>query len=245
MKNYSTIVSMSVLLSFLTLQISKADTIADWTFQTSASTNALFARIAAGAGTSVTNIFADIGSGTASGLHASASTAWSSPSGNGSTNAIGANNWTAGDYFQFSVTTAGFTNITLAYDQTGSSTGPGKFALAYSLDGLSFTVFGVTNSLLASTWTPGTPVSGFTFSYDLSSVTSLSDNSSPIYFQVIDEAPTTGGAINAGNVGTAGTDRIDNFIVSGTSLSAVPEPSTMALAAVGGMACLLAVRRKR
>jgi PEP-CTERM motif len=234
------------LFSFSTLfavQIASADLIADWTFQTSASTNNI---IGSGTtpGATQSGISADLGLGTASATHASSATAWSIPSGNGSTNSWSANTWSAGDFYQFSVSSAGFTNITLSYDQTGSATGPGKFALAYSLNGSSFTIFGVTNSLIVSTWTPGTVQSGFTFSYDLSSVTSLANQASPIFFQVIDEATTTGGAINAGNVGTGGTDRIDNFSVFGTSLSAAPEPTTLALV-FGGAACLVAFRRRR
>jgi hypothetical protein len=235
MKRYKIIVSMSVVLSFLTLQYSNAATIADWTFESSG-----FTRISnVGISPLSTNIAPEIGSGSATGLHASSSTAWTSPSGNGSAHSIGANNWAVGDYFQFSVVTAGFTNINLSYDQTGSSTGPSKFYLEYSLEGSSFIVSGITNTVLLSTWTPATPVSGFTFSYDLSSITALSDDAASVYFRVVDAATTS---IGNGTVGTSGADRIDNFIVSGT---AVPEPSTMALAAVGGVACLLAVRRKR
>jgi hypothetical protein len=146
-----------------------------------------------------------------------------------------------GDYYQFSLATSGFTNITLSYDQTGSGTGPGRFALAYSLDGSSFTVFGVTNSLIVSSWTPATVNSSFTYSYDLSSVTSLSDDASSVYFRVIDETTTS---INNGTTASGGTDRIDNFIVNGT-LIAVPEPTTLTLMAVGGAAALVAFRRRR
>jgi hypothetical protein len=62
-----------------------------------------------------------------------------------------------------------------------------------------------------------------------------------VYFRIVDQSATTAGAINGGNVGTGGTGRVDNFIVNATL---VPEPSTIALAALGGLACLFGLRRK-
>ncbi len=238
MKTFVIIAAALATASFVTV---KADTIADWTFQTAASTNNI---IGTGKtpGATQSGISADIGLGTASASHASASTAWSIPSGNGSTNSWSANNWAVNDYFQFSVSTVGFTGITLAYDQTGSSTGPGTFSLQYSADGLNFIPSGGNYALTVSTWTPGTYASGFTFNYDLSSVSALNENPT-VYFRIVDESPTTGGSISGGNVGTAGTDRVDNFIVSG--VSDVPEPSSIALGLVGGFALLLARRRNR
>lgn len=223
----------------VSLAAAKAGVIADWTFQTAASTNNI---IGAGKtpGTTQSGISADIGAGTASASHASASTAWSIPSGNGSTNSWSANNWTTGDFFQFSVSTVGFTDITLSYDQTGSATGPGLFSLQYSTDGLTFSPSGGNNTISLSTWTPGTVQSGFTFSYNLSAISAL-DNAPSVFFRIVDQAPTTGGAINGGNVGTAGTDRVDNFIVNA---SPIPEPATLALGFVSGFACLVVLRRK-
>lgn len=236
-----TFVVLTAALAAASIFSAKADIIADWTFQTSASTNNI---IGPGKtpGTTQSGVSADIGFGTASASHASASTAWSTPSGNGSTNSWSANNWAAGDYFQFSVSTLGFSSINVSYDQTGSSTGPGLFIFEYSTDGLNFTSFGATNTISLSTWTPGTFMSGFTFSYDLSAISAL-NNASSVFFRVLDTAPTTGGAINGGNVGTSGTDRIDNFLVNG--LVSVPEPSSVALCLVGGFAFLAALRRKR
>ncbi len=233
-------VVLTVALASVAFVSAKADIIADWTFQSPASTNNI---VGAGLTPSATQsgVLADVGNGTASASHASASTAWSIPSGNGSTNSWSANNWAAGDYFQFSVSTLGFTGITLSYDQTGSGTGPGSFALQYGTDGSTFTTSGGNYSLLVSSWNPGTYQSSFTFSYDLSAITAL-DNAPAVYFRIVDQAPTTAGSINGGNVGTAGTDRVDNFTVNGI---AVPEPASLALGLVGGFAWLVALRRKR
>jgi hypothetical protein len=235
-------VCLASLLAFLAALSAKADVIADWTFQSGLSTNNI---IGAGLTTSGTQsgVLADIGTGTASASHATLTTAWSIPSGNGSSNAWSANNWTIGDYFQFSVSTLGFQSISLSYDQVGSSTGPKTFSLQYSTDGSVFTAFGGTYSVTnAPSWNPNTASGAAveSFAYDLSAITGL-DNVSSVYFRIVDESVTTGGAINFGNVGVNGTDRVDNFIVSGV---VVPEPSTMALALMGGMGCLFALRRK-
>lgn len=233
----SVILSLPVLAAILAVQSVKADVIADWTFQTSASTNNI---IGAGktSGLTQSGISADIGSGTASASHASSS-AWSIPAGNGSTNSWSVNTWAVNDYFQFSVSTIGFSNIVISYDQNGSGTGPSTFQFAYSLDGTTFNNVGSTYVIPSGvTWTAGTAnvLGNTSFAFDLSDITAI-DNMSSVYFRIIDSGTTS---INGGTVGTGGTDRIDNFIVS-----SVPEPSSIALAAVGGIACLFAVRRKK
>ena len=225
----------------------KADVIADWTFQSSASTNNI---IGAGKtpGTTQSGILADTGIGTASASHASASTVWSIPAGNGSSNSWSANNWTIGDYYQFSVTLDlvdnTYSGINVTYDQNGSATGPKTYYIAYSTDGSSFTKLGSDYGLTSGiVWAVGTPNQATQLSDNFSLITAL--NTAPtIYFRVVDDSPTTGGAINGGNVGTAGTDRIDNFVVNAT-ITPVPEPATLTLAAVGGAVFLVAFRRRR
>jgi hypothetical protein len=243
----SVVLSLTVLSSLLAIQITKADVLADWTFESSGlgSSSPSFAP---GANTATTNFFAELGTqagtATAVGLHSTAAT-YTSPAGNGSAKSLSANNWSVGDYFQFSLNTTGYQGITLSYDQTGSATGPSKFFLEYSTDGTSFTTFGNTNSLLVNaapnfTWNTTTTTNGYNFAYDLSSVNVLT-NSSLVVFRVVDASTAS---LNGGTVATTGTDRIDNFIVNGTAF-AVPEPSIVALASMGGMACLVALRRKR
>jgi hypothetical protein len=241
----SFVLYLCALSALLATQTLKADVIADWTFQTSLSTNNI---IGTGKTPSSTQsgILADIGTGTASAFHATAASVWSIPSGNGSSNSWSANNWSQNDYYQFQVSTIGYQDILISFDQIGSATGPGTFALQYSTDGSSFTQFGSSYTLLSSpTWNPNTASgsAGESFSFDLSLLDTL-ENLSSVYFRVVDLSATTGGAINGGNIGTSGTDRIDNFLVSAT-VAPVPEPSTMALAALGGAACLLIFRRKK
>jgi len=242
-----TIVVLTAALAAGALMTAKADILADWTFETAASTNNI---IGAGdtPGATQSGILADIGTGTASGSHASSATAWSIPAGNGSAHSWSANTWALGDYYQFSVSLDlvdnTYSGINVTYDQNGSATGPKTYHIAYSTDGSSFTQLGSDYGLTSGvTWSSGTPNQPTQLSDDFSSIIAL-DSASTIYFRIVDDSATTGGAINGGNVGTAGTDRIDNFVVNAT-ITPVPEPSSLALAAMGGAACLVAFRRKR
>src|SRR5215831_11705887 len=91
----------SVLLAFfLAMLPAKGDVSALWTFETAASTNHI---IGAGTspGTTQSGVAADIGSGTAMAVHASASTAWSLQTGNGSAHAWSSDQWAPGDYYEF------------------------------------------------------------------------------------------------------------------------------------------------
>ncbi len=216
-----------------------ADTLATWTFESSGLTGAI--TYAPGANTATTNFFAEggaqAGTATASALHATAAT-YSSPAGNGTTKSLSANNWSVGDYWQLQLSTVGFSGLSLSYDQTGSATGPRDFALSYSLNGTSFTAIGSTYSVLVSTWNATTPATGFTQSYDLGAFSDI-NNASTVYFRITDMSTT---AINNGTVATGGTDRIDNFSVFTTP---VPEPSSLALGILGGLAGLVVWKRRK
>jgi hypothetical protein len=230
----------AALAAIFTVPSIKADIIAGWNFQTAASTNALFAAL--GMHTTFTNIPSDIGSGFAAGAHASASTAFSSPAGNGSTNSVSANQWTVGDYYQFAASSVGYTNISISFGQVGSGTGPGNFNLQYSIDGTTYTTF--TNYSLPSSvtsWSVTVSNSLSAFSFDLSSITGLA-NDAALAFRFVDASTV---AVNGGAVGTAGSDRLDDIIIGGSLINPVPEPSTIALAAISGVACLVVFRRRR
>jgi len=223
----------------ISLMSANADILADWTFETTSN-------LITGTSTTIGPIAADIGTGSATGVHASLST-WSHPAGDGSPSSFSVNTNALGDYSQFTVSLDlidnTYSGLTVSYDQNGSATGPKTYTFSYSTDGSSFTAFQTDYTLTSGiTWSSSTAGQGTIESFDLSSITAL-DTASTLYFRVIDDSATTGGAINGGNVGASGTDRIDNFLVSGT-VTAAPEPSTLALAAVGGVAGLVAFRRK-
>jgi hypothetical protein len=164
----------------------------------------------------------DAGAGGASGVHVSALTDWTTPSGNGSATGWNSNTWAAGDYYRFEVSTAGFEDINVAWDQTRSSNGPATWDLQYATSTAGpFTTFVDDYTVpIAATWTSQ--------SADLSSITSI-DNGTVVFRLV---AQTAG--VNAG-----GQSRVDNIIISGT---AIPEPATCL---VGAFMLPLLLRRRR
>lgn len=178
--------------------------LAQWTFETSAPTTA-------------GPHSPEIGSGQATGYHASASTVYSSPAGNGSSKSFSSNYWASGDYYQFKTSSIGYQNITLSFDQTGSNTGPRDFKIQYSTDGSTFTDFsGGTYQLTNDSWTLGGDyIPASSRSFDLSSVTAL-NNKANIYIRFTVSSST---AINGSGIQTAGTGRVDNVIIKGTPIT--------------------------
>ena len=157
-------------------------------------------------------------------------TTYSAPAGNGSLRSYSANNWAAGGYFQFSLGTTTVSNLGVSFDQNGSATGPSDFALFYSTDNATtFTEVGTTSyKILAGvTWSTTTATTLTSHSYDLTGLTDFS-TATGVVFRIVDQDTT---AINGTTVTTAGTDRVDNFIVS-----QVPEPATV----LGGLLLLVA-----
>ena len=168
------------------------------------------------------------GIGQLTAVHASNNTVWSSPSGNGSSNSLSANNWTTGDYFQFQFSTLTFSNIAITWSQTRSATGLTNFSLRYSTDGSSFTTF--TNYSVAQvTWSSTTFTNSSVFVADLLSVTAI-DNLSDVYLRLVAEQTPAG----------TGTGRIDDITITG-----VPEPSTYAMLALAGAGFAGYVIRRR
>jgi endonuclease G len=164
---------------------------------------------------SVGNIAADIGSGVATGFHTSAAADWTAPSGNGSWHSWSVNNWTVGDFFQYQISTRGIGGIQLAWDQVSSSTGPRDFVLQWSTNGTTFATIvaysvnaNVSNAVrLAWNGLVYEPADHYTA--NLSGITAI-ENQSNVYLRVTDNSTTSAGG---GTVGTAGSGRMDNFLV--------------------------------
>jgi len=178
---------------------------------------------------------AEFGTGSATGVHASGSTVFSNPSGNGSVESFSSNFWGVGDYYQFTLATTGFEDITISWDQTGSNTGPRDFELQYQIGAGAFTNV-LSFSLTNDGWGP-TPNGLSTRTFDFSAISGL-DNAASVTFRLTDRSTT---AITGGTVATGATGRVDNFTISGT---AVPEPSTGLLGLIAA-ACLPLRRRRK
>lgn len=220
-----TLAAAAALVAFLPAQ---ADTLAQWTFETSVPTTA-------------GPLAPEVGSGAASGFHAGAST-YSNPTGNGSVESFSSNNWLVGDYYQFSFSTLGFSGLTISFDQTSSGTGPRDFNLAYSTDGSSFTTFQaytvLANAAPNPTWSSATYNAIYTLNFDLSAIAAL-DNQASVLIRLVD-ASTVSAA--GGVVASGGTNRVDNFIAMS---SPVPEPGSLALLLAGTAVVGFVARRQR
>jgi hypothetical protein len=175
------------------------------------------------------SVAASFGTGVANGVHASPDTDWSTPAGNGSTESFSSNNWAAGDYYQFSFSTIGYTGggVVLTFDQTRSSTGPDSFSVSYSADGgLSFEPR-ATYTVPAVTWsaTAAAP-SRFVFTIFDSTL----DNQAAVVLRLTSNVTAAAG----------GTNRIDDV----TIFTGVPEAGTGVMLAMGLSVLGLLARRR-
>jgi MYXO-CTERM domain-containing protein len=178
----------------------------------------------------------DAAAGTSlSAFHSLAATTWSTPSGNGSQYSFSSNNWSVGDYYQISVSTVGFSDIHLAWDQTRSSTGPSSFRVDMSTDGgANFSTilasYSIIQAGLAGTNTLSWSTAGAVQSAFTTTIASIAgaDNQASVIFRFV----------NLSTVATGGTNRIDNIIVNS---GPIPAPGAIALLGLAG----LAARRRR
>lgn len=214
--------ALTACLTFASLSsLSAQTTLNNWTFENTA--------IVGASGSDFTYGPSDAGllslGSSADGHHATATTAYSFPAGQAPSapRALSANNWSVNDYWQFSLTTVGFQNLTVSFGQLGSATGPANYQFQYSTDGTTFTNFGTAITLTSSSTFK-------TSTFDLSSVTDV-NNALSVVFRVVDTSTT---AIGGGTVGTTGSGRIDNFLLTGIP---IPEPSVYMLLGLGLLIC--------
>ena len=218
MKSLSSLLIASAVIA--TTSAASADVIAGWSIPT-----AVTATTAATYSYGAANLGALVSGSMLSGTHSSALTAWSSPAGNGSTYALSSNAWNVGDYYQISLATTGYSAVSVAWEQTRSSTGPAGFEAVLSVDG------GSTFSSLGSytvnqvSWSATVPVITSSFG----SVASAANNQASVIIRFK--------VVTAGTSTTTGTNRIDNIVVSGS----IPAPGAVALIGLAG----LVSRRRR
>lgn len=114
-----------------------------------------------------------------------------------------------------SVSTLGFEDIQVLWDQRGTATGFTGRQFAYSTDGVNFTDFGTDTGVLSSTFVQK--------SYDLSAITAV-DNAATVTFRIT----LTGASSSSQTAASTGNNRFDNLTVNGTPV--IPEPGTAVLA---------------
>ena len=221
MQNKSTLLLAVAATSLISMSASAA-VIASWSMPTAvpaATTGTSYNYGAANSG--------ELTSGTMlSSAHAVAATTYSSPTGNGSTYSLSSNNWTIGDYYQVSVSTIGYSGVSISWDQTRSSTGPATFDAEMSVDGgANWTTILAGYSVVqaggagtnTTSWNSTTSQAAFT----LTAVAgAAADEQANVLFRLRSTVTTT----------AAGTNRIDNFIVS-----TVPAPGAIALLGLAGL----------
>ena len=218
MKSLSSLLIASAVIA--TASAASADVIAGWSIPT-----AVTATTAATYSYGAANLGALVSGSMLSGTHSSASTAWSSPAGNGSTYALSSNAWNVGDYYQISLATTGYFSVSVAWEQTRSSTGPAGFEAVLSVDGGStFSSLGAYTVNQVS-WNATVPVTTSSFG----SLASAADNQASVIIRFK--------VVTAGTSTTTGTNRIDNIVVSGL----IPAPGAVALIGLAG----LVSRRRR
>lgn len=178
---------------------------------------------------------AGVNAGTSNASSNSAGT-FSNPVGNGSFESFSSNGWDVGDYYEFTTSTSGYTNIVLSFDQTSSNTGPRDFTVFYSVDGGGFLSAG-TYAVLANAapnpvWTSGGARNAlYTSTFNIPG----SDNAASL---VIRLTQSTTVSANGGVVASTGTSRVDNVLIEGI----VPTPGTFGLLSIAGV---VATRRRR
>jgi len=168
-------------------------------------------------------------------VHALAAATYTSPAGNGSLYSFSSNNWSTGDYYEARLSTLGYSDISISWDQARSSTGPATFELVMSTDGgTNFTTLLASYTVLQSggggapgTWTTATAT--YNSIYSSNQAAAAADNQADVIFRFRSLATTA----------AAGSNRIDNVMIySGP----IPAPGAIALLGVAGLAGL---RRRR
>jgi hypothetical protein len=137
----------------------------------------------------------------------------------------GTSNANNGRNVTINLSTVGYANIIVSFATQGTATGFNSNQFQYSLDGVTFVDFG-------SPYTPPAAFGTVPVVFNLSSIPGLNNNSNAAFRIVFN------GATSA-----TGTNRIDNFVVEGSSTT-IPEPATLALLG-SGLTTLFGLGQKR
>ena len=176
--------------------------------------------------------------------------------GSGAAHAYGSNNFsitaanktdaiTASNFFTFGVTVnAGYT-LSLsdigAFNVRRSSSGPSTGVLQYSLNGSSFTDIGSPATFGAVTTSAGNPQTAITLS-GISDLQGIAEGTTVTFREVVYGATSTGGTFYFNDpLNTSATDFSLNGVT--TPVTGTPEPASLSLLGLGGLA--MVARRRR
>lgn len=171
------------------------------------------------------------------------------PNGNGlaggSPNDLGANNerWTISSFpaqgtgsgtagAQFAVSTVGYSNITLTFDQRFSNTSSAYSQLQYTVDGTNFITTGLANG---GVYIATAGDSWFSESFDLSGIAGVANNANfAVRMVEVYKTGTTGyvASKSSSTYAATGTYGFDLVYINGT----VPAPASLALLGMSGLA---------
>jgi len=126
----------------------------------------------------------------------------------------GTSNGNNGRNITVNVDTTGFSNIVVSFATQGTGTGFNSNQFQYSLDGVNFLDFG-------SPYIPAAAFGSLPLIFTLTSIGGLNNNPNAAFRIVFNGATSS-----------TGTNRLDNFVVEGSS-STIPEPATVFLLATG------------
>jgi hypothetical protein len=172
-------------------------------------------------------------------VHNSTTTTFSDVVGNGNPSALGSNEWTVADYYDFDTATTGFKDIRIKWSQTSSNAGPAKFALfAKNFGGpaLKLQDYTVGNA----SWSSSGVSASSKYSFDLSSIPAL-NNQAIVTFSLVLMGPERADG-EPGTILSAGTNRIDDMVIEGVPL---PPPVPGPLPLLGAVAAFTTSRRIR
>jgi|GEM_PF-7062322 len=210
-----TATARNILVAAITIPLltvsSRGDLLVEWTFEPDPIPTAVPASATIGPFT--TTIGVNSAGAQVTGVHASASTVWTTPVGNGTnpgdttSNSLSSTNWATNDYYQFKLSTVGYGDLQLSWDVASSSSGPTSFNLAYSVDGNTWTAYKDYTIDTSVSFSSTSIKPEATKTADFTGVNEVG-NLSTLYFRLIDTSPT-------GNAG--GTSRVDNFTVNGST----------------------------